>query len=195
METTTANAPNAGRQRRWLGVTQILALAVSLVLLGVGIAGFFVTELGDGFAHHDTGDELAGFELNPFHNVVHLALGAIGLGMWSRLRSAIAYGVVLAVGYAAVVVYGMFALDEDWDVLSLNRADNLLHVALAALGAVIVAVGYWQARREGRLLSYEDGEEIIDLTVDERLRDVMPERLQEPASTHRPTGLPTAGRG
>jgi hypothetical protein len=192
---------DAARPTGRYGPTQILALVTALALLGVGIAGFFVTEMGDGFAHHDTGDELLGFELNPLHNVVHLALGALGLGLWSRLRSAIAYGVVLAVGYSAVVVYGMFALNEDWDFLSLNRPDNWLHVSLAALGVLIVAVGYWQARREGRLVTYEDGEEIIDLTADgdvvieDRLRGVIPDDMQEPAGTHRSTGLPTARRG
>jgi hypothetical protein len=34
-------------------------------------------------------------------------------------------------------VYGLFAVGEDWDFLSLNVADNVLHIATALVGLVI----------------------------------------------------------
>src|SRR5690606_66172 len=116
------------------------------VLTAVGIVGFFETGFDD-FAHHHTGEELLGFEINPLHNVVHLVLGLLGLGLWTRARHALAYGLILAVGYGAALVYGLFAVDEDWDFLSLNGADNWLHLGLAALGAVIAAIAYAELRR------------------------------------------------
>jgi hypothetical protein len=136
--------------RRTISIAQALALITGVVLMGIGIAGFFETDLEewDDFAHHATGDELLGFELNAFHNVVHLVLGGIGLVAWMRLRSSIAYGIFLAVGYGAVFVYGLFAVDETWNVLSLNHADNWLHLALAALGVVIAAIGTAELTRQ-----------------------------------------------
>jgi hypothetical protein len=176
---------------RNFGPTEALALVVALGLTAAGIAGFLVTGL-DHFADHDTGQHLVGFELNGLHNAVHLVLGVVGLVAWTRLRWSIAYGALLAVGYAAVVVYGMFALHEEWDVLSLNRRDNWLHVALATVGLVIVAVGSWEQRRRTTARSRRD--DVIDLTVEDRLRDVVPETMSEPVVGHRSTGLPTARR-
>jgi hypothetical protein len=116
-------------------------------------------------AHHATGDELLGFELNPLHNVVHLVLGLVGLLTWTRIRGAFGYGVLLAVGYGAAAVFGLFALDEDWNVLSLNTADNWLHLGLAALGATIAVL----ARRD--LRTPLRTEPVIDLR-DLPVRDV-----------------------
>ncbi len=53
---------------------------------------------------------------------------------WPGART---YGWLLAVGYGAAFVYGLFAVGEDWDFLSLNWADNVLHLATALVGLVI----------------------------------------------------------
>lgn len=119
-----------------LAPSQWLGLVVAAVFVIVGIAGFVKTGVDD-FAAHDTGITLLGFEVNPLHNVVHLALGIVGLLLvWSR-RGALAYGIVVAVGYAGALVYGLIAIGKDWDVLSINAADNWLHLALALVGVVL----------------------------------------------------------
>lgn len=128
-------------QFRSMAPSQWLALATSVLFIAVGIAGFVVTGFDD-FAEHDTGETLIGFEVNPLHNIVHLVLGLIGLGLVWRVRGALTYGVLVAVGYGAAFVYGLFALDEDWDFLSLNEADNWLHLGLAVLGLIIAALAY-----------------------------------------------------
>jgi hypothetical protein len=141
------------RTTRRIGVAQILTLVMGAVLVGVGIAGFFVTdsETWDQFTHHATGDELLGFELNSLHNVVHLVLGALGLIAWTRLRTSIAYGVLLAVGYGSTAIFGLFALDETWNFLSLNVADNWLHLGLALAGVAIAAIGAAELRERERV--------------------------------------------
>jgi hypothetical protein len=127
------------RDGRGLWPSQWLGLLVGAVFVVVGVAGFFVTGFDD-FAAHHTGEELLIFEVNPLHNVVHLALGALAFALcWTR-RGALTYGLVVFAGYAAALVYGLFAVDETWDFLSLNPEDNWLHLALAALGAVIAAI-------------------------------------------------------
>jgi len=130
---------------------QVAALVVGAVYTVAGIAGFFVTGFDD-FAGH-TGETLLGFEVNPLHNLVHLAIGVAGLAMAASLALARTYGWLLAVGYGAALLYGLFAVGESWDFLSLNAADNWLHAVsalvglLIALGPVRAAVGGPSARR------------------------------------------------
>jgi hypothetical protein len=113
----------------------------SIIFIAVGVAGFFITGFDD-FAAHDTEEHLLAFEVNPLHNIVHLALGLIGLALVWSIRGALTYGVIVFVGYAAALIYGLAALGNDWDILSLNTADNWLHLGLALLGLAIAALAY-----------------------------------------------------
>ena len=114
---------------------QTIALAFGAIYLLVGIVGFFITGFSDFFGHTDK--TLLGFEINGMHNVVHLVIGIAGLVLARTLAGARSYGWLLAVGYGAAFVYGLFATDKDWDFLSLNWADNILHLATAVVGLVI----------------------------------------------------------
>src|SRR5215204_1947514 len=113
--------------------SQILALIAGIAFTAAGIIGFFVTGT-DGFTDHHTGEKLLGLEINPLHNVVHLALGVLGLVLAARLATARLYGWLLAVGYGAAFAFGLYAVDhEGSNVLSLNDADNWFHLATAAV--------------------------------------------------------------
>src|SRR5215217_2573184 len=128
----SARADNTGVGRT---VPQTLALAFGAVYLLVGIVGFFVTGFDDFFGHTD--ETLIVFDINPAHNVVHLLIGVAGLLLARTLAGARTYGWLLAVGYGAAFLYGLFAVGKDWDVLNLNWADNVLHIATALVGLVI----------------------------------------------------------
>jgi hypothetical protein len=117
-------------------VPEILGLAFGAIYLLVGIVGFFITGFGDFFAH-DTGETLLGFEINGMHNVVHILIGAAGLVLSRTLAGARTYGWLLAVGYGAAFIYGLLAINETWDFLSINAADNVLHILTALVGLVI----------------------------------------------------------
>jgi Domain of unknown function (DUF4383) len=123
----------AGRGRT---VPEILGLAFGAIYLLVGIVGFFITGFSDFFAH-DTGKTLLIFEINGMHNVVHIVVGVAGLALSRTLAGARTYGWVLAVGYGAAFIYGLIAINKTWDFLSLNWADNILHLATALVGLVI----------------------------------------------------------
>ena len=120
-------------------ITQQFALVVGIVYLVVGIVGFFVT----GFTGLTTDgqDKLLGFDLNVFHNVVHLAIGA-GFIAVSRLNDAtIAQGVVIGGGLVYVLAAGLGFLNE-LQILSIDSefaADNFLHL-FSGLAAVIFGV-------------------------------------------------------
>jgi hypothetical protein len=129
----TAGNSTAGRGKT---VPEILSLAFGAIYLLVGIVGFFVTGFDDFFAH-DTGEHLLLFEINGMHNVVHIVIGIAGLVLGRTLAGARTYGWLLAVGYGAAFVYGLIAIGQTWDFLSINAADNVLHIATALVGLVI----------------------------------------------------------
>jgi hypothetical protein len=130
-------------QQREKHPAQYLALAVGVAFTLAGIAGFFVTGFDD-FAE-ETGDKLLGFAVNPLHNIVHLIIGLGGLALWSRLSSARLYGWLLAVGYGATFIYGLFAVDDaDLNILNINDADNWLHLVSALAG---LAIALWPAKQ------------------------------------------------
>ena len=130
MATTRTDAPETGQR---------LALVLGAAYILVGIVGFCVT----GFDHFasPTNERLLGiFEINPLHNVVHLLIGVAGIAMWKRRDTARAYGVALAVGYGLTFLYGLFTAGKDTSAnfLSLNGADNGLHLVSALAGVAIV---------------------------------------------------------
>ena len=143
MAATAGNTDSGART--W---PQLLALAFGAIYLLVGVVGFSVTGLDDFFAH-DTGENLLFFEINGMHNVVHIVIGVAGLLLARTLAGARTYGWLLAVGYGAAFVYGLIAIGETWDFLSINAADNVLHLATAIVGLVI-ALGPVRSAVPGR---------------------------------------------
>ncbi len=126
---------------------RILALVIGAAYLLIGIFGFTITGLGNWF-DNNTNDEVLGFEINGAHNIVHLAIGALGLLLAWRLGGARTFGWLLFVGYGAAFVYGLLAVDRpDLNFLSLNVADNWLHLGSALLGLLIAL---WPTRTPSR---------------------------------------------
>lgn len=126
---------------------QTIALAFGAIYLLIGIVGFFITGFGDFFAH-DPEKTLIIFDINGAHNVVHILIGVAGLLLARTLAGARTYGWLLAAGYGAAFLYGVFAVGQDWDFLNLNWADNVLHLATAAVG---VAIAKMPARADSRV--------------------------------------------
>jgi hypothetical protein len=123
--------------------SQLLALAIGVIYTLVGLLGFAVTGF-ENFAS-ETDKTLLGFEINPLHNIVHLAIGLAGLALWRRLDTARTYGWLLAAGYGLAFIYGLFAAgNSDINFLSMNGADNVLHLVSAIAG---VAIALWPADR------------------------------------------------
>jgi hypothetical protein len=69
-------------------LAQLLALVIGAVYTLVGVAGFFVTGFEDFAA--ETDKTLLGFEINPLHNLVHLAIGlaSLAIALWPAQRTA-----------------------------------------------------------------------------------------------------------
>lgn len=111
---------------------RLLGTVFGVVYLLVGAAGFAVTS-GVAPLAADGGTLLL-FEVNPLHNVIHLAIGAALLLAASRSAS-LARRVNTTVGavYLLVGVLGLFLIGSAANILALNGADNVLHFASALL--------------------------------------------------------------
>lgn len=117
-------------------IVRMLALAIGVIYTLIGVLGFFVTGF-ENFAE-ETGDTLLGFEVNPLHNIVHLVIGIAGIALSRTLATARTFGWLLVIGYGLVFIYGLFAVgNSDINFLSLNVADNFLHIGSVIAGLVI----------------------------------------------------------
>lgn len=123
--------------------SQTIGLVFGAVYVLVGLVGFAVTS-GVGFAESEGKTLLGIFELNPLHNIVHIAIGAALLG--AALASPLAARAVDAtVGgtYLLVGIIGWF-VSGSANILAVNGADNLLHLGSAA---VLLVAGLVPASR------------------------------------------------
>jgi hypothetical protein len=111
---------------------RLIAAVFGAVYLLVGLVGFAVTS---GVSFFSTeGANLIVFEVNPLHNVIHLAIGAALL--YAGVKDIqLARTVNTAVGavYLLVGILGLFLLSSPLNIIALNGADNVLHLASAVL--------------------------------------------------------------
>jgi hypothetical protein len=121
---------------------------VGAVLVLVGLAGFAVStafNMGDGVQ----GGNLLGFEVNGWHNLVHIATGAFLLATARRADVARVAAVGFGAAYAVVTLIGLLDGNDVLRLISINVADNVLHVLLTvgALGAGLASRRDPDARR------------------------------------------------
>jgi hypothetical protein len=111
---------------------RLIATAFGAVYLLVGLVGFAVTA-GIGFFSTE-GANLIIFEVNPLHNVIHLAIGAALLYAGLRnVQAARTINTGVGAVYLLVGVVGLFLLTSPLNIIALNGADNVLHLASAVL--------------------------------------------------------------
>jgi len=119
------------------GINQTVALAFGAIYTLVGLAGFFVSET---FADQDDNKLLGIFEVNHLHNIVHLLIGVALLAASRRHDSARGANLAIGATYLLLGVIGWFIDDTAANIVALNPADHLLHLASGAL-LVAVALG------------------------------------------------------
>jgi hypothetical protein len=120
-------------------LAQVYVMALGAVLVLVGIVGFLV-EPSFGVGDSAERGTLILFDINGWHNVVHLLSGIVGLAMVGSAAKARLFAIGYGVVYVLVTILG-FAVGDGGLLLSLipiNTADNLLHLAIAVTG---IAVG------------------------------------------------------
>jgi hypothetical protein len=119
---------------------QVYALVFGLALTLAGILGFFYTaDFSTGAAAAESGnkDALVGlFDVNGWHNIVHLASGLLGLALVGSYVGSRLYALGFGIVYLAVTAIG-FLLGDGHAILGLipvNTEDNFLHLAISLLG-------------------------------------------------------------
>lgn len=119
---------------------QTFALVFGAVYLLVGIAGFLVTGF-DNFVGRTYDDVLILFPVNPLHNIVHLAVGALWLGAAAKHASAKSVNMLIGIVYALVTVLGFLGALKFLAIEGPGSADNFLHLASAGLALYFGSAG------------------------------------------------------
>ncbi len=114
---------------------QRFAVIVGIVYVALGLIGFFVTASAGFVGASDTA-LLGLFHLNPFHNVIHLALGALTLFAGLVLTPAGTEGVLFFLGAFLVVAAVLGYLGYLHELMAVPAgldADNWLHLVLGVV--------------------------------------------------------------
>jgi hypothetical protein len=116
---------------------QLYALVVGGTLVAAGILGFFYSTA---FGSPGDVDAVLGIlDVNGWHNVVHIATGALGL--LSLGYAARTYALGLGVVYIVVAAWG-FILGNHESILGIvpvNTEDNFLHLIIGIAGLAAYA--------------------------------------------------------
>ena len=118
---------------------QLYALIFGLVLVAAGILGFFY-EADFGSGDDAPRDAVLGIlDVNGWHNLVHIATGALGLAVAGSYAGARSYALWLGAVYILVAALGFIygSGDEIFDIIPVNTEDNILHlfIGVAGIGA------------------------------------------------------------
>ena len=114
-------------------LAQRYCLLAGVALLLVGILGFLAEgsfETGDALQ----GGSFLGFEVNGWHNLVHIISGIVLLGAANTRPTAKTVAMGFGFVYALVFLIGLVQGDEVLGVIPINGPDHVLHFLLAAAG-------------------------------------------------------------
>ena len=123
---------------------RLLGVIFGAVYVLIGVLGFTVTS-GVSFFATEGGLLLGIFEVNIFHNVAHILIGAaLLIAGLSNVRAAKTVNSVVGAAYLVLGLAGLFLVGTALNILALNVADNVLHFASAA---ILLAVGLGADKR------------------------------------------------
>jgi hypothetical protein len=114
---------------------QIYSLVFGATLLLAGVIGFFVDASFGDLGSNVQGDDLILFEVNGWHNLVHIASGALGLALAGSRPGARGFALGFGAVYLLVAIWGLIVGDNVlFGLIPVNGADNVLHLAIAGAG-------------------------------------------------------------
>ncbi len=124
--------------------TRYFAMVIGIVYLLVGVMGFVpafrtmdASHTMPNLAVNATNGFLVGlFPINVLHNIVHLLVGVLGVGMASKFATAQAFSRGLAIFYGLLAVMGLIpVLNTTFGLIPIFGADVLLHAVSALVAA------------------------------------------------------------
>jgi hypothetical protein len=151
MASSTRSTSRASTDRRAgeRSPAQWFCIVVGATLVLVGLLGFlaeakFDTSVGGDGGALD-GENLIIFEVNGWHNVVHIASGLFLLALSGRHATARAAALAFGAIYGVVTIIGLVDGKDVLGLFPVNPADNVLHILLTA-AALAAGLAPW---REG----------------------------------------------
>jgi hypothetical protein len=119
--------------------SRVYAGVIGATLVVAGIIGFFYE--GEFTSNEGVRDAVFGIlDVNGWHNLVHLATGALGLAAFAAgVRASRNYAIGLGIVYLLVAIWG-FILGDGESILSIipvNTEDNVLHTLIGVLGVLV----------------------------------------------------------
>jgi hypothetical protein len=132
-------------RNRGRSAAQWFCLIIGGTLVLIGLLGFLAEATFDTSAGSDPGavdgENFILFEVNGWHNVVHIASGLFLLALAGKHRTARTAALAFGAIYAVVTVIGLVDGHDVLGLIPVNPADNVLHILLtvAALAAGLVS--------------------------------------------------------
>jgi hypothetical protein len=112
---------------------QLYALLFGAVLLVVGILGF-IADSSFGSGSDVNGSDFIIFEVNGWHNIVHILSGVLGLALWRNPATARLYALGFGATYLVVTIWGFITGDQVLWLVPVDTADNFLHLLISLAG-------------------------------------------------------------
>jgi hypothetical protein len=131
-------------------VAKVAALLLGLGYLGAGVVGFAATGFTGFVANTDA--SLLGLDLNIFHNIVHITIGA-GLIIASRMSDVtITQGVMIGVGlfYVLAALLGFINYLQIISISDSLALDNFFHLVTGATALIFGLLGARQQSESPR---------------------------------------------
>jgi hypothetical protein len=144
MESSARQSRATGAGDRPRSPAQLFCLVIGATLVLVGVLGFFVEAKFDTSTGGDPGaldgENLILFEVNGWHNTVHILSGLFLLALMGRHATARIAALSFGAIYAVVTLIGLIDGTDVLGLLPVNPADNILHILLtvAAFAAALV---------------------------------------------------------
>ncbi len=162
---TSLDRPAEGPYREGRSPAQWFCLIVGPTLILVGLLGFlaeakFDTAIGGDPGQLD-GEDFLIFEVNGWHNIVHILSGLFLLAFAARRAAARTAALAFGAVYALVSVIGLIDGKDVLGIIPIDRADNVLHVllTLSGLAAGLVSGGDRGVERAGGRVDSHRGEQ------------------------------------
>jgi uncharacterized protein (UPF0333 family) len=115
---------------------RLYALVFGVILVVAGIVGFFYES--EFTSEESVRDAVFGIlDVNGWHNVVHIATGALGLLAFAAgAYAARTYALGLGAIYIVVAIWGFIVGDGDsiLSIIPVNTEDNILHLVIGLVG-------------------------------------------------------------
>jgi hypothetical protein len=129
----------------------VFCLVVGATLVLVGLLGFLAESKFDTSSGGDggalDGEKLILFEVNGWHNVVHIASGVFLLALMRRHDTARIAALSFGAIYGVVTLIGLVDGKDVLGLIPVNPADNVLHIVLTVAA---FAAGLAPLRRRER---------------------------------------------